>query len=199
VGAEAITTGEVLSLDATRPGGIAAMNVSVSVDGRPLTIAVEPAGRPGDFAVAVDDRRRVVNATWIEPDTLSLLEAETSHEVRIHARPNGELRVEVGGRVFEAAIGRQSRRHISGTGDGKGAADTGSGTHYSVKAPMPGRVVRLLVAIGDRVHDRQGLVVVEAMKMENELRASRAGTVREIVVAAGTAVEAGAVLLVVGD
>jgi pyruvate carboxylase subunit B len=64
---------------------------------------------------------------------------------------------------------------------------------------MPGRVVRLLVAIGDRVHDRQGLVVVEAMKMENELRASRAGTVREIVVAAGTAVEAGAVLLVVGD
>jgi biotin carboxyl carrier protein len=64
---------------------------------------------------------------------------------------------------------------------------------------MPGRVVRVLASVGDRVAARQGLVVVEAMKMENELRSPRDGVVTEIPVAAGTAVEAGTVLVVVGD
>jgi pyruvate carboxylase subunit B len=64
---------------------------------------------------------------------------------------------------------------------------------------MPGRVVRVLAAVGDRVAARQGLVVVEAMKMENELRSSRDGVVTEIRVAPGTAVDAGTVLVVVGD
>jgi pyruvate carboxylase subunit B len=64
---------------------------------------------------------------------------------------------------------------------------------------MPGRVVRVLVAVGDHVTARQGVVVVEAMKMENELRAPRDGTVTEIAVLPGAAVEAGAVLVVVGD
>jgi biotin carboxyl carrier protein len=69
----------------------------------------------------------------------------------------------------------------------------------AIKAPMPGRVVRVLVAAGDRVKARQGVVVVEAMKMENELRAPRDGTVKDIAVAPGAAVESGAVLLVIGD
>ena len=64
---------------------------------------------------------------------------------------------------------------------------------------MPGRVVRVLVAVGDRVVARQGVVVVEAMKMENELRTPRDGTVKEISVAPGAAVDSGAVLLVIGD
>jgi biotin carboxyl carrier protein len=64
---------------------------------------------------------------------------------------------------------------------------------------MPGRVVRVLVAAGDRVTARQGVVVVEAMKMENELRTPRDGTVKQVLVKAGTAVETGAVLVVIGD
>jgi biotin carboxyl carrier protein len=62
---------------------------------------------------------------------------------------------------------------------------------------MPGRVVRVLVAAGDEVGPRQGIVVVEAMKMENELYAPRAGRVREISVSPGTSVEAGRVLAVI--
>jgi biotin carboxyl carrier protein len=62
---------------------------------------------------------------------------------------------------------------------------------------MPGRVVRVLVSPGDAVQARQGVVVVEAMKMENELRAPKAGTVREVNVAVGASVEAGRVLVVV--
>jgi pyruvate carboxylase subunit B len=64
-----------------------------------------------------------------------------------------------------------------------------------VVAPMPGLVVRVNVAPGDHVEAGQGVVVMEAMKMENELRASAAGTVKTVRVSAGTAVEKGAVLV----
>jgi len=62
---------------------------------------------------------------------------------------------------------------------------------------MPGRIVKVLVKPGDAVTARQGLVVVEAMKMENELRASRAGVVRDVRVAEGASVEANTLLMVV--
>ena len=63
---------------------------------------------------------------------------------------------------------------------------------------MPGKVVRVLVKPGDEVVARQGVVVVEAMKMENELRAGRAGIVREVLVAEGASVDAGTPLVVIG-
>ena len=63
--------------------------------------------------------------------------------------------------------------------------------------PMPGRVVRVLVAAGDAVPARHGLLVVEAMKMENELRATHAGRVVSVAVTEGQSVDAGAVLAVV--
>jgi biotin carboxyl carrier protein len=62
---------------------------------------------------------------------------------------------------------------------------------------MPGKVVRVLVSAGDEVSVRQGLVVVEAMKMENELRSPKDGRVKDVRVQAGTSVEAGRVLVVV--
>jgi len=62
-------------------------------------------------------------------------------------------------------------------------------------APMPGMIVRVAVQVGDQVQAGQGLVVMEAMKMENELRATSAGTVKAVLAQAGTAVEKGAVLL----
>jgi biotin carboxyl carrier protein len=62
---------------------------------------------------------------------------------------------------------------------------------------MPGRVVRVLVEPGDSVDMRQPVVVVEAMKMENELRSPKSGVVKEVAVAAGTSVEAGRVLVVI--
>ena len=62
-------------------------------------------------------------------------------------------------------------------------------------APMPGLIVRVNVSVGDRVEAGQGIVVMEAMKMENELRATAAGTVKSVEVAPGTAVEKGALLV----
>jgi biotin carboxyl carrier protein len=77
-----------------------------------------------------------------------------------------------------------------------GAGAAGSGLQR-VTSPMPGKVVRILVRPGDEVKARQPLAVVEAMKMENELRAARDGRVREVSVGEGQSVDAGTVLLIV--
>ena len=62
-------------------------------------------------------------------------------------------------------------------------------------APMPGMIVRVNVGVGDRVHSGQGLVVMEAMKMENELRATAEATVKSVLAQPGAAVEKGALLI----
>ncbi len=67
----------------------------------------------------------------------------------------------------------------------------------TIKAPMPGKVVRVLVAVGDSVEAGQGLIVVEAMKMQNELKTQRAGKVTEVHTKENDTVEAGTLLLVI--
>jgi len=75
------------------------------------------------------------------------------------------------------------------------AASAGPAGPAPIVAPMPGLVVRVSVTVGDRVEAGQGVVVMEAMKMENELRATAAGVVKSVEVAAGTAVEKGTLLV----
>jgi acetyl/propionyl-CoA carboxylase alpha subunit len=75
------------------------------------------------------------------------------------------------------------------------AASAGPSGPAPIKAPMPGLIVRVNVKVGDVVEAGQGVVVMEAMKMENELRATAAGTVKSIEVAAGAAVEKGTLLV----
>jgi pyruvate carboxylase subunit B len=75
------------------------------------------------------------------------------------------------------------------------AATAGPTGPAPIIAPMPGLIVRVNVSVGDRVEAGQGLVVMEAMKMENELRAIAPGTVRSVEVSPGTAVEKGALLV----
>ena len=79
---------------------------------------------------------------------------------------------------------------------GPGTEATAAEGPQRVTSPMPGKIVKVLVKPGDNVDARQGLVVVEAMKMENELRARAAGTVTEVRVTEGSSVEAGAILVV---
>ncbi len=87
---------------------------------------------------------------------------------------------------------------VDGRRGGRGRAGQVATTGVQrINAPMPGRVVRVLVKSGDEVAARQGLVVVEAMKMENELASPRAGRVREVAVTEGQSVEAGRLLVVV--
>ncbi len=74
-------------------------------------------------------------------------------------------------------------------------AGGGVGGGGAVKAPMPGRIVKALVAEGDEVEAGQPVIIVEAMKMENEVLSVGAGTIRSILVSAGDTVDAGAVLI----
>ena len=115
----------------------------------------------------------------------------SSYEVMIDDRGQGEMTVHVGGHAIDVRVidPREYRRRRAGIAAGPSAV-------RHLVAPMPGRVLKVLVQAGDHVSARQGLVVVEAMKMENELRAPGDAVVREVRTAAGAAVEAGAVLLV---
>jgi biotin carboxyl carrier protein len=99
--------------------------------------------------------------------------------------------VHIGG--VPVAVSVNGRRHWSRKDEGA-AGGTGP---QQITAPMPGKIVRVLVAAGDVVAARQPLVVVEAMKMENELRAGRAGTIAEVHAREGASVDAGALLLVI--
>ena len=74
-------------------------------------------------------------------------------------------------------------------------ASAGPSGPAPLKAPMPGLIVRVSVQVGDQVQAGQGIVVMEAMKMENELRATAAGKVKSILASPGTAVEKGALLV----
>jgi len=163
------------------------MNVDVLVNGRQWKVAVEPAEQAGQVTVTLKGKSRVVDASWIDADTLSLIDRGVAREIRLHPRgDSGAVGVEFGARLYEAVASAQKKER---------AISASSAT--AIKAPMPGRVVRVLVAAGDHVKARQPVIIVEAMKMENELRTPRDGIVTEVLAIPGATVESGAILIVV--
>ena len=122
----------------------------------------------------------------IGPDASS----RRSYEVAVERRSNGERIVYVNGLAVPVSIVDPRERLVLRRGN----VSDGTGPR-SIVSPMPGRIVKVLVREGDVVAAQQGLVVVEAMKMENELRAPRAGQVSAVKVVEGMSVEAKAVLV----
>jgi acetyl/propionyl-CoA carboxylase alpha subunit len=103
----------------------------------------------------------------------------------------GRYDLSLGGHRFDVEALNERERAIRDL-SGPGARVSGP---VHLLAPMPGLIVRIAVSAGDEVRPGQGLVVMEAMKMENELRATATATVKRVVVSAGSAVEKGAMLL----
>lgn len=170
------------------------MQLRVDVNGRPRTVDIE---RDGDlYRVVIDGVARLVDAAAVDAATFSLIclaDGRSSQEVGLSPTGlPGEIAVHMPAGVASARVltGAASR-----FGRGTGAAQA-AGTQQ-VLAPMPGKVVKVLVKAGDEVKARQGLVVVEAMKMENELRSPKDGRVSDVLVAEGASVEAGRLLVVV--
>jgi biotin carboxyl carrier protein len=115
-----------------------------------------------------------------------------SHEITIASDPlTGQFVFGIG--PLPLSVGLNTRRRWGRADDG---AQRGSGPQRLV-APMPGKIVRILAAPGQTVHQRQPVVVIEAMKMENELRALRDGTVADVLVQEGQSVEAGMLLAII--
>ena len=175
------------------------MNFDVTVNGKPWRVAIEAADTQGQVQVSIKGRRRAYDVSWVDAATLSLipLDGDTrGREFGLEAKGGGELQVITGGRNFHATVlsdGKSNQRHPHRA---ERAAVPMEG-RQSVVATMPGRIVRVLVAPGDRVAAGQAVVVVEAMKMENEMRAPKDGVVREVRVTPGAAIDAGAVLVVI--
>jgi pyruvate carboxylase len=168
------------------------MTFEIELCGRRRAVSIEPAG-PGRYRVVVDGLPDVVAAERVGDFGLSLIvDPGISRELQVvPGTTRGEVLVGLEGRTIPAIIDGRTRRRSSS--DSAGSADG----EQSVSAPMPGRVVRVLVGPGDEVAARQGVVVVEAMKMENELRSPKAGKVRDVTVTPGMSVEAGRVLVVI--
>jgi biotin carboxyl carrier protein len=166
----------------------------VEVNGRTRSVDLErDASADGRFRVTVDGRAAIVDVRRDGQFGISMLFPASRASAVVHLAPGsapGELLAALGGRSVPVVVnGRRTGR----------LADTGAAAHGEQKlaAPMPGRVVRVLVGVGDEVQARQPVIVVEAMKMENELRSPKAGRVKEVTVGAGTSVEAGKVLVVI--
>ena len=164
------------------------MKLEIELDGKAHSVEITGAGR--DLRCVIDGRLFNANAAELSPGIYSILAGGESLEARVEAA-GAELRVLVGGREFRAAVHdpRQWRRN-------RGAALEAEG-RQQVVAPMPGKIVRLLVGAGERVEARQGLLVVEAMKMQNEIRSPKSGTVERLLVKEGQTVNAGEALAVI--
>jgi biotin carboxyl carrier protein len=172
------------------------MTFEIEANGRTRTVAIEPiAEADGRFRVTVDGKARLVDAREIDQSVLSLIlldEGGACREVELSkgAGP-GELLARTYDGLLPVVVNGQRRRRSSADG---GAGKPGE---QRVTAPMPGKIVRVLVAPGDEVKARQGVVVMEAMKMECELTSPKAGKIKEIAVEVGMTVEAGRLLAVV--
>jgi biotin carboxyl carrier protein len=145
----------------------------------------------GRYRVSVGDRQWDVDGRLTAQGIYSLIIDGVSHVAGVDDDA-GACVVDVAGETYTIRIEEQTRHIIrtrSGAGGGAGA--------QTVKAPLPGKVTHVPVRAGDAVIAGQSLVVIEAMKMENELKAAVPGTVREVRVSAGQAVNAGDVLVVI--
>ena len=170
------------------------MTFEIEVGGRMRTVTVDArdAGADGGtFRLRIDGEPHEVEAR-VTALGLSLIHAGDGRlaDVAVSERQGGELWLQLPHVLVPALVdARRYRRSASGPA----AADG----EVQVVAPMPGRVVRVLVQAGDEVGVRQGLVVVEAMKMENEIGSPKAGRVKSVAVMAGQSVESGRLLVVV--
>lgn len=131
-----------------------------------------------------------VDVSQLSEDAFSLILGGRSHDVSVSPNAGG-FQVVVDGESFQVSLVDPRREGPSASGRTEAAGPV------AVSAPMPGKVVRILTAVGEEVRQGQGLVVVEAMKMQNELGSPKSGRVRAVRVAEGQAVDSGEPLVLV--
>lgn len=170
---------------ATRRAGEPPVIFDATVDGRSLRVEVR--GKDGRYTVLLDGRTMEVDLQETGSHFVSLLVGGRSYEAGLQKRPGGYTVV-----LSDDVVAVDLVEGVRGAA----GPPPKSGGPARIKAPMPGKLVRVLVRKGEDVVAGQGLVVVEAMKMENELRAPKAGRIKDVPVREGQAVEAGALLVV---
>jgi pyruvate carboxylase subunit B len=160
-----------------------------TVGGRTHTVEVTQS--EGRYRVTIDDQVWDVDARLTAQGISSLIIDGVSYVADVDDAA-GACVVEVGGETYSVQVEEQTRYIIRTRGGGLAGA-----AGQTLKAPLPGKVTHVAVREGETVASGQSLVVIEAMKMENELKATAPGIVREVRVTAGQAVNAGDVLVVI--
>jgi len=154
------------------------------------TVEIEENGK-SVYRVSVDGNEFLVDGKKTGRTNFSLIVDNRSFEIEVD-NTEDEYRVLVDGRNYRIHLVDERRVRV-------GAAQSGQQLQgrQMVSVPMPGKIIAVLAAVGDAVEKGQGLVIVEAMKMENEVRSPISGEVKEIKVKPGDTVEGGALLVIV--
>ena len=162
------------------------MQWSYRCGGQSLTVTVQRT-EAGRFAVVVDGHcgPHAVEAAMLDPSTLHLTIDGTAHTLPV-ARVGDTYHIAIAGEVYVVTPS------AAGAGERAPASALAS---PQVVAPMPGKILQVLVRAGDAVAVGDGLLILEAMKMEYRMAAEAAGTVRAVHAAAGQMVDAGTVLI----
>ena len=162
------------------------MTFSIRIGGKESVIQLEKQGPECRFRLGAA-AERYAEVEEPEPDVYSVLMDGRSYEARVESGTNGTVVVSIEGHRFEIDV--QDPRRYQRRDGRRGAEGV-----QKIVAPMPGKVVRVLVKAGETVEAGQGLLVMEAMKMQNEMRAPKAGRVLSVPAREGATVAAGAVL-----
>jgi biotin carboxyl carrier protein len=161
----------------------------IEIEGQPHRLELL-LGANSSYQAIIDGQPVGLDAKLLQPGVLSLIIEGRAHRCVLHRSPT-ETAIQIEDKRLTFII--EDRRSLRASRGKRGAA---SGSQV-IKAPMPGRIVRLLVAPGDQVAAHQGVIVIEAMKMQNELKTPRAGRVARVEVAAGATVSANDTLVVI--
>lgn len=164
------------------------MRYTAIAGGEERLIEVTP--RENGYRVLIDGRELALDAVHLQGFAVSLIAGTRSYRCDIDPGKNGQVRVLVGETIHPLEILDERKLRMRRAG-GKFSLEG----PQRIDAPMPGKVTRVLVKVGDAVEEGQGLIVVEAMKMENELRCIAGGRVKAVHAVAGQAVEKGALLV----
>jgi biotin carboxyl carrier protein len=163
------------------------MIYDIAIDGKQYRLDLKQID--GRWACRVDGREIEADAVLVQPNVLSLRIGDRAYEVKCE-RISNETRIWVGSQALAVEI----RDPRSLRNRGRAIDEQGP---KKLTAPMPGKVVRVLVRVGTAVEAGAGVLVVEAMKMQNEVKSPKKGTIQRILVTEGAAVNAGDVLAIV--
>jgi biotin carboxyl carrier protein len=165
------------------------MKLEIEIDGQ--SMEAEFSVTNGTAQLIYEGKTYEAGVSEPEPGIFVVVINNRVYRCLVEKLPNGETEVIVNNRRISATA--RDKKHLRG----KAGAAAGSDGRVTLSSPMPGKIVRLLLNVGDEVAAHQGVIVVEAMKMQNEVQSPKAGKIAEIRVNEGQAVNAGETLAVI--
>lgn len=165
------------------------MKIELEIDGQLIEGEFTLSG--GAARLTFGGATREAQVSEPEPGMFTIIINDRVYRCALEESPSGAVEVIVNGKRIPVAA--RDKKHLRG----QTARDAGASGQVKLSSPMPGKVVRVLLSAGDEVAAHQGVLIVEAMKMQNEVQSPKAGKIAEIKVAEGQTVNAGEALAII--